>query len=168
MLRISFLLITFSLLSCDGFQEMDGENHDISSLTHMIQERESFMIKKDIDQVMSQFSDDVTWINSQGYYFVGKEEVRKFHEYLAGNDSLDYKYKAGEPLVRIVDSLNAIAYYSWEMLWYKKGNVQDTVNDEIGLMTLNANKINDQWKWIAVTNQHTPWFYEKIEPVVIE
>ncbi len=38
---------------------------------------------------MSQFSDDATWINSQGYYFEGKDNVRKFHATLAGSATRD-------------------------------------------------------------------------------
>ena len=35
-------------------------------------------------------------------------------------------------------------------------------------MTLSAQKRNGQWFWIAVTNQHTPSFYDVIESVTIE
>jgi hypothetical protein len=83
-------------------------------------------------------------------------------------DSLDYSYEAGSPRVRIIDPNIAIVYYSWKMYWYRKNGQQDTINKEIGLMTLTAQKIENKWKWIAVTNQHTPWFYNEIEPVIIE
>lgn len=117
---------------------------------------------------MSQFDEDATWINSQGYFFEGKGNVLEFHQMLAGNDSLDYFYEAGVPRIRILDSSNAIAYYSWKMFWYEKGAPQDIVNREIGLMTLSAQKRNGHWYWIAVTNQHTPSFYDVIESVTIE
>lgn len=141
---------------------------DSIQLIKMIYEREKAMIEKDISSAMSQFSDDVTWINSQGYYFKGKSEVQKFHNMLAKNDSLDYYYKAGIPRIRIIDFDNAIAYYSWKMYWYKKEIPTDTIKKEIGLMTLTAKRNEDNWKWIAVTNQHTPWFYDEIEPVFID
>jgi len=141
---------------------------DSLQLVNMISERENSMIHKDIARAMSQFSDDVTWINSQGYYFQGKNEVLKFHAMLAENDSLDYYYQAGTPRIRIVDGDNALVYYSWKMFWYKKETPTDTVTREIGLMTLNARKYHDNWKWIAITNQHTPWFYNEIEPVFID
>lgn len=141
---------------------------DSLELVKMISEREKAMIRKDINSAMSQFSDNVTWINSQGYFFQGKPEVLNFHNMLAENDSLDYYYKAGIPRIRILDTNNALAYYSWKMFWYKKVTPADTVNKEIGLMTLTAKKYDGNWKWIAITNQHTPWFYNKIEPVVIE
>ena len=134
----------------------------------MIAIREKAMVEKDIEKAMSQFSDDVTWINSQGYYFEGKNEVLKFHNMLAQNDSLDYYYEGGLPKIRIINNNNAIAYYSWKMFWFKKDNKTDTINREIGLMTLNAEKTRNKWKWIAITNQHTPWFYNSIEPVFID
>ena len=66
------------------------------------------------------------------------------------------------------DSSNAIACYAWKMYWYSKINPADTVNREIGLMTLTAQKRLGQWYWIAVTNQHTPWFYDVIDPVTMD
>ncbi len=169
-----FLLIGIILfLSCDQLSS-DKPNgvYSISAdslqLAHMISGREKAMIEKDIQSAMSQFTDDATWINSQGYFFEGKKNVREFHNMLAGNDSLDYFYKAGVPRIRVIDSSNAIAYYAWKMFWYSKINPADTVNREIGLMTLTAQKRLGQWYWIAVTNQHTPWFYDVIDPVTID
>ena len=161
------------ILSCNpdtasGSADLIPGSNDSLKLAKMISDRERAMIKKDISLAMAQFADGITWINSQGYFFEGKSEVLRFHQYLAGNDSLDYYYEAGTPRIRILDTVSALSYYSWKMFWYKKQNPADTVNREIGLMTLTARKIRDQWKWVAVTNQHTPWFYEKIEPVVIE
>lgn len=141
---------------------------DSIEIVKMISKREKAMINGDINTVMSQFSENATWINSQGYYFEGKEEVLKFHSMLAENDSLDYYYEAGQPRIRIIDSNNAIAYYSWKMFWYKRAIPTDTTFKEIGLMTLTAQKYNSNWHWIAVTNQHTPWFYTEIEPVFID
>ena len=66
------------------------------------------MIEKDLDSAMSQFSNDVPWINSQGYYFQGKNEVLNFHNMLAQNDSLDYYYKAGIPRIRMIEFENAV------------------------------------------------------------
>ena len=31
-------------------------------------------------------------------------------------------------------------------------------------MTLCAQKRQGKWYWTAVTNQHTPWFYETVDP----
>jgi len=168
----AYCIVLFILVSCQQnksiFANRDQISNDSLTLAKMIREREKAMINKDIKTAMSQFSDDITWINSQGYYFEGKDEVLKFHSMLAGNDSLDYYYEAGTPRIRILNSSNAIAYYSWKMFWYKKQNKADTTFREIGLMTLNAQKQNEGWKWVAITNQHTPWFYAKIEPVQID
>jgi hypothetical protein len=167
--KIFLVFSVLCLLSCkEGEFNKNVKSADSLALIEMISDREHAMIQKDIDAAMSQFSEDVTWINSQGYYFKGKAEVLKFHNMLAGNDTLDYYYEAGKPRVRIIDNNNAIAYYSWKMFWYKKLTPTDTINKEIGLMTLTAKKFDNDWKWIAITNQHTPWFYDKVEPVFID
>ena len=140
----------------------------VAALAEMIALRERAMIDKDVETVMSQFSDDATWINSQGYYFEGKDNVREFHAMLAGNGTRDYHYEAGEPRVRLVDSSTAIAYYSWKMRWFEKSDPGTIVHDEVGLMTLTARKQEGRWRWVAVTNQHTPWFYETIDPVTVD
>jgi len=168
---IIFVLASF-YFSCDTgvstTSKQTSSKEDSLLLVKMIVDRESAMIKKDINSVLDQFSEDITWINSQGYYFQGKNEVQKFHNMMAQNDTLDYYYKAGIPRIRIVDMDNAIAYYSWKMFWYKKQTPSDTITREIGLMTLTAKKKNNRWKWIAITNQHTPWFYDEIEPVFMD
>lgn len=155
------------LFSCDQASSSgQGEAH--ARLAEMITVREKAMIEKDIHTAMSQFSDDATWINSQGYFFEGKQSVLEFHNMLAGRESLDYTYEAGEPRIRLLDSSNAIAYYSWKMFWFRKDNPAEITNEEIGLMTLTAQKRQGQWYWVAVTNQHTPWFYEAVDPVTID
>ena len=166
-------ILLLLLFSCDpSSPNRQGgaysDSADALVLADMIRVREEAMIEKDIDTAMSQFSDDATWINSQGYFFEGKQNVLEFHGMLAGRDSLDYSYEAGEPRIRLLDSSNAIAYYSWKMSWFRKDNPADIVNKEIGLMTLTAQKRQGQWCWIAVTNQHTPSFYEAIDPVTID
>jgi uncharacterized protein (TIGR02246 family) len=137
-------------------------------LAGMIEVREQAMINKDIDTAMSQFSEDITWINSQGYFFEGKQSVLEFHNMLANDNPLDYLYEAGKPRIRITSPDSAIAYYSWKMLWFEKGHPEAISKKEIGLMTLSAQKKDGIWRWIAVTNQHTPWFYEEIETVTID
>lgn len=165
-----FLLAILTSCGAESSSNINSENTKTDSLeiVGLISERENAMIVKDIETAMSQFSEDATWINSQGYYFEGKNEVLKFHNMLAVNDSLDYEYEAGESRIRMLDDQNAIAYYSWKMFWFRKEAPSDTTMREIGLMTLTPQKFDDQWKWVAVTNQHTPWFYETIEPVVVE
>ncbi len=167
----SVLMLFFILSSCDNKRELSSmyNSHlDSLEIIKMISEREKWMIKRDVELVVSQFDENATWINSQGYFFQGRNEIKKFHAMLNGNDSLDYYYKAGNPRIRIIDEKNAIAYYSWKMFWYRKLVPSDTTYREIGLMTLTAKKDKGTWKWIAVTNQHTPWFYETIDPVKME
>ncbi|WP_420603252.1 nuclear transport factor 2 family protein [Flagellimonas sp.] len=174
MLKIYLFLfgLVFFSFSCKKenplLQTQESFYADSLSLVGMIQEREKAMITKNIDLVMHQFSEDATWINSQGYLFEGKKELEKFHVMFAENDSLDYYYEIGNPRIRFLDRNNALAYYSWKMFWYKKENPADTTFKEIGLMTLNAQKQNEKWKWVAITNQHTPWFYETVEAVNAE
>ncbi|MGX1928319.1 nuclear transport factor 2 family protein [Flagellimonas sp. 2504JD4-2] len=169
LLLLGFVFMTCSCKKENHLSQIQESFHaDSLSLVGMIQDREKAMITKNIDLVMPQFSEDATWINSQGYFFEGKKELEKFHIMFAENDSLDYYYKIGDPKIRFLDSKNALAYYSWKMFWIKKENPADTTFKEIGLMTLNAQKQNMEWKWVAVTNQHTPWFYDKIEPVFVE
>lgn len=165
-----FLFISIVLTSCAFDSQTKGippYTEDELVLVSMIAERERAMIDKDIETAMSQFSEDATWINSKGYFFHGKNNIYKFHNMLIRNDSLDYYYETGEPRVRTLDSENAIVYYGWKMYWYP-GNAPGDTTREFGLMTLNARKQNDNWQWIAVTNQHTPWFYNTIQPVPIE
>ncbi|MGI9550437.1 MAG: hypothetical protein ACR2MT_04505 [Aurantibacter sp.] len=169
-IALLLILILFIPWSCqnnapNGSPEKEISKSDSLAVVNMIAVREQAMVNKDIDAAMGQFSEDATWINSQGYYFEGKDNVSKFHSMLAGNDTLDYYYEAGKPRIRIINSKNALAYYSWKMFWYKKEMPSDTTFKEIGLMSLTAHKYPHGWKWVAVTNQHTPWFYNDIEPV---
>jgi len=165
-------MATLVLSSCthDKMSKADADTRkkDSLALAQMIALREEAMIAKDVTLVMPQFADDATWINSQGYFFEGKRELERFHLMFAKNDSLDYYYEIGEPKIRVLDNNSALAYYSWKMFWFKKEHPADTTFKEIGLMTLSAQKKKDQWKWVAVTNQHTPWFYGKIEAVQID
>jgi uncharacterized protein (TIGR02246 family) len=170
-MRCFTLILLALVLSCDQPNNPDAVTSDRADtlvLADMIRVREKAMIEKDIDTAMSQFSDDATWINSQGYFFEGKQNVLEFHGMLAGRESMDYSYEAGAPRIRLVDSSNAIAYYSWKMFWFAKGSPDNVTNEEIGLMTLTAQKREGQWYWVAVTNQHTPWFYETIDAVTVD
>ena len=167
------LIIAISLLGCyrepthfisrEAIRAIDKQK-----IEDMIAAREQGMIAKDLASVMNQFSENATWINSQGYYFEGKPVIEKFHKMMFDNDSLDYEYLAGKAKVRVLDNQNASAYYGWQMNWIHRINTNDTVNKEIGLMTLTAQKTDSTWHWKAVTNQHTPWFYKSIVPVFID
>lgn len=170
MRKTLIIALALSMLSCADkddnlIDSIPRHTADSLALATMVMERERAMIKKDVSLAMSHFSEDATWINSQGYLFEGEKHVKEFHTMMTSRDSVDYYYEIGEPRIRLIDTKNAIVYYSWKMFWYSKFNPTDTTFKEIGLMTLHANKQSDQWKWIAVTNQHTPWFYERIVAV---
>ena len=141
---------------------------DLQLLAEMISVRETAMIEADLETAMSQFADDATWINSQGYFFEGKQSVLEFHQMLAEDNPLAYRYEAGTPRIRLNDDANAIVYYGWKMDWYERGQPANLVKEEIGLMTLAAQKRKGRWYWIAVTNQHTPWFVDVIRPESVE
>jgi len=142
-------------------------NSDVEQLLTLVNEREDAMQTKNLSLAMKNFSKDIVWINSQGYYFKGFDSVKDLHNMMMTDKSRDYQYSIGKPLVKILDRNNAIVYYPWRMLWHKPQNISDAVFDEVGLMTLNASKSSGHWKWVAITVQHTPWFYETIEPVEI-
>lgn len=170
-----FLLVLLVVLascesndSCSGAVSADVDHDVTKHLVDMVAAREKAMIEKDVETAMSQFDERATWVNSQGYFFEGKSNVLEFHKMLAASNPLDYLYEAGEPRVRVLDDSNAIVYYAWKMFWYERGEPEHIVNREIGLMTLSAQKRAGRWYWVAVTNQHTPSFYEAIESVTID
>jgi len=171
--KVNYILTLVFLFSCCSSTATQNDreltdNNDLLILKNMIHVREKAMINKNINIVMSQFNENITWINSQGYFFEGKQNVLEFHNMLANSKTLDYFYEAGEPKIRIIGPNNAIAYYSWRMYWFNKGHQEEIKKKEIGLMTLSAQKKDGKWYWIAVTNQHTPWFYETIDAVTID
>jgi uncharacterized protein (TIGR02246 family) len=172
-MKKTILILAFPLICCDLKPAHYAPRHAVAEedgqeLTAMISAREKAMIAKNIAPVMKQFADDATWINSQGYLFEGKEVIEKFHIMLFNNDSLDYEYVAGKPRIRILDDRNALVYYGWQMNWVARNDRADTTKREIGLMTLTAQKVDTTWQWRAVTNQYTPWYYEKLDAVFIE
>lgn len=167
------LIAVLTLLNCSQepghyISRKEIREIDKQKISKMITTREKAMISKNLEPIMDQFSENATWINSQGYYFEGKAVIKDFHKMMFNNDSLDYEYIAGTPRVRVLDNRNAIAYYGWQMIWINRTNRRDTVKREIGLMTLTAQKADSAWQWQAVTNQHTPWFYKEISTVTIE
>ena len=88
----------------------------------MVHARENAMKKKDISTVMSQFSDDATFINGEGYFLANKAEIAAFHKGLTQSDSIGYYYIAGRVHVRMLDDKNALVYYPNRMDWYNVSN----------------------------------------------
>jgi uncharacterized protein (TIGR02246 family) len=167
--NISRVLVLIALMALPAGQTLAQNSEmadaDIAALEQMIHDRETAMIDHDVEAALAQFAENATWVNSQGYYFVGLDSVREFHRYLTQNEERDYEYIAGEPLVRLLDDANAVVYYGWRMIWHEPGDRDTVITDEIGIMTLTAQKRDGAWKWVAVTVQHTPYFYEIIEPI---
>jgi len=160
-MRYIYLLFFLCLLSCDKDDNSLDSNsliNDTVRLKEMVLEREAAMKNKDIDKIMSQFALDATWINSHGYFFDNKSNVYDFHVALIHD--ANYEYEAGNTKVRILNEEFAIVYYGWKMYWLSE---TDTLKEN-GIMTLTARKINEDWFWIAVTNQHTPEFHMEITP----
>lgn len=168
MKRSTILIGSFYLLfwSCNTYKAgnytREKQMNDSLALVKMVNERENAMKKKDMAGVMTQFSDDATFINSKGYYFANKVEIEKFHHRLTQNDTIGYHYKAGNVQVRLLDRKNALVYYPWRVDWYNIANAKDTLVKEIGLMTLTAQKRKTRWLWVAITNQHTPEYFENL------
>lgn len=164
-----FVTIIHYLLFCSCGEIDLSNNHlnlnftsDSLTLVKMVNDRENGMKEKDIPAVMAQFSDDATFINSVGFYCADKKEIENFHKGLTQMDTIGYYYKAGTANVRQLDQNNALVYYPWRMDWHNISNPADTLFKEIGLMTLSAQKRNDKWFWVAITNQHTPEYFDDL------
>ena len=78
----------------------------------MVHARSDAMKKKDINAVMSQFSDDATFINSDGYFLANKTEIAAFHKALSQTDSLTYYYVAGHVHLRLLDHEQCVGLLS--------------------------------------------------------
>lgn len=162
-MKIILLVSLFQPAAADQVLSPEAASNS-EALSNMVTQREHAMQTKNASLAMEQFSSDATWINSQGYYFEGKSAVAKFHTMLTQDPKRDYHYEAGSPRIRLLDSSNAVVYYAWKMTWFERGNAEKIINPEVGLMTLTAQKRDGKWYWVAVTVQHTPWFYPSIEP----
>lgn len=157
-----FLLLYSYCSNRTDKNEKNGLVADSVTLVTMVSEREKAMQQKDLKTIMSQFADDATFVNSGGYYSANKKEIEEFHSTLTQMDSVGYHYKAGSVQVRILDNKNALVYYPWRMDWFSNNNPLDTINKEVGLMTLTAQKRNRTWLWIAITNQHTKEYFKDL------
>ncbi len=131
-------------------------------MTRMVREREAAMKAGDVSSVMAQFSEDATFINSNGYYCADKSEVEAFHKQIMFRESVGYKYLAGRVTVRLLDESNALVYYPWKMDFFYVATPKEFFHKETGLMTLSAQKRKGRWIWVAVTNHHTPEFFEDL------
>jgi len=166
MRTITLLTIFLLLYSCGNRSNNTSEKFhstdDSLVLVKMVNERETAMKKKDIPAVMAQFSEDATFINGEGYYCANKAEIEAFHKGLTQSDSLGYYYTAGNIHVRILDKNNALVYYPNRMDWFKVSNPKDTIEKETRLLTLSAQKRNNHWQWVAITNQQTLEYFDDL------
>jgi uncharacterized protein (TIGR02246 family) len=166
-MRTITIIILFLILYSCGIDSNDtsvkyNSADDSLALVKMVNEREIAMKKKDIRTVIAQFSEDATFINGGGYYCANKTEIEAFHKGLTQSDSVGYYYTAGQVHVRILDNKNALVYYPNRMDWFKISNPKDTIEKETRLLTLTAQKRNNHWQWVAITNQQTPEYFDDL------
>ena len=157
------LLISLLLLACNVKRKTDVQSFSADSLmlVKMVGDRVHAMQQKDLNKVMIQFSDDATFINSAGYYMRNKKEIEQFHRAMLQNDSISFEYTAGVPHIRVLSDEYALAYYSWKILWTPLKTPKETVT-ETGLISLTARKTGGLWYWMAVSNQHTPEYFNDL------
>ncbi len=154
-------LLFLSVTAIESFCQ-DGYASDSLILLSMVQMRQFAMQKKDVPAMMKQFSDDATFINPAGYIYRNKSEIETYHNTLTHLDSITYYYATGAVQLRMLDGNNALIYYPWRMDWYNVAHPADTLYKEFGLFTISAQKRNTTWYWIAVTDQHTPEFFDDL------
>lgn len=114
------------------------------------------MGRRDLATIQAQYSPDITFINISGFYLTAGDMAR-FDSVLFAYDSTHYR--TGRVSVRLLDATNALVYYGWRVDRFRK--VAPILN-ELGLMTLSAQKRNGTWKWVAITNQATPTFIDDL------
>ncbi|MDQ3292574.1 MAG: nuclear transport factor 2 family protein [Bacteroidota bacterium] len=142
---------------------INSRSADSIALINMIQVREKAMQVKDLPTVINQFREDATFINGGGYYFKGRSEIAKFHQFISQTQpGYTSKYQAGKATINILSSEFALAYYPWQIITVKTTPPMDTIKGT-GLMTLLAQKENQTWKWRAITNQRTDEYFPNLE-----
>ena len=62
------------------------------------------MQTKNMEMFSSQFTDDAVWINTDGYYYSGRQVIANYHK---GLFQMDYYNKHGKVLIRTSDDKNA-------------------------------------------------------------
>jgi hypothetical protein len=188
------LLLLFSCKTMKNDEKIkEAFKEDSVALVKMVRDRAIAREKHDIIAELSQFSDDATFINSDGLLLPNKKAIEShLKESNASGDSSETfeiklseiqpptgvllyrnfkgrwidlcdQYTAGNIKIRIIDKNNALVYYPWRIDSFLRSNPKDTIISEIGLMTLSAQRRNDQWFWIAITNQHTPEYFNDLD-----
>ncbi len=160
-MKRSVFLISF-LVAVNAAFCQSGYGSDSLILLNMIQTRQFAMKKKDVPAMMKQFANDATFINPAGYIYQKKTEIESYQYTLTHLDTISYYYGTGTVQLRMLDANNALIYYPWRMDWYNIKNPADTLYKEFGLFTITAQKRNTIWYWIAITDQHTPEFFDDL------
>lgn len=187
-------LLIFSCKTMNNDEKIkEAFKEDSVALVKMVRDRAVARGKHDIIAELSQFSDDATFINSDGLLLPDKKAIENhlkesnasgdssetfeiklseiqpptgvllYRNFKGGWIDLCDQYTAGNIKIRIIDKNNALVYYPWRIDSFLRSNPKDTIISEIGLMTLSAQRRNDQWFWIAITNQHTPEYFNDLD-----
>lgn len=153
---IIFFSITVNEAICQGYAS------DSLILLSMMQTQQFAMQKKDLSTVMKPFADDANLVNPAGYFYSNKKEIEEYYITMNHLDTISYKYSSGNVDLRMLDGNNALIYYTWEMDWYNIKQPGKILYKESGLVSIVAQKRNTVWQWVALTNQHTPEFFEEL------
>jgi uncharacterized protein (TIGR02246 family) len=138
---------------------LPGARDDSVHLVSMVREYVDATRHQDTAKELANYSEDATFLTTAGRYMVGKKALKAFYRRLVGTtDSIHYR--AGTPVVRMLDSQHALVYYTWKVEWYRTG--QPSNLDDVGMMTISAQKRNRRWYWVAVTSQRLPAFFDSI------
>src|SRR5262249_1585285 len=128
---------------------------DSIALTKMVTDYVAAARRRDLGELAS-FADDATFITTGGAYVRGEAKLSAFYNNLIGTtDSVGYD--AGTPVVRLLDTRNALVYFTWRVNWYRSPPRQTQLND-IGMMSVTAQKRDGRWLWVAITSQRFPDF----------
>ena len=127
-----------------------------------MQTQQFAMQKKDLSTVMKPFAEDANLVNPAGYFYSNKKEIEDYYITINHLDTITYNYSSGSVDLRMLDGNNALIYYPWEMDWYNIKQPGKILYKESGLVSIVAQKRNTMWQWVAVTNQHTPEFFQDL------
>ena len=157
--------IVFLLIFCSLAKPATCQNAyapDSLIILSMMQTQQFAMQRKDLSAVMKPFADDASLVNPAGYFYANKKEIEEYYNTMNHLDTITYNYSSGNVDLRMLDGNNALIYYPWEMDWYNIKQPGKILYKEFGLMSISAQKRNTMWQWVAVTNQHTPEFFEEL------
>lgn len=159
--NIPLFFLVFSLMANPAVCQ-NSYASDSLILLSLMQTQQISMQRKDLPAVMKPFADDASLVNPAGYFYANKKEIGDYYNTMNHLDTITYNYVSGSADLRMLDGNNALIYYPWEMDWYNIKQPGKILYKEYGLMSINAQKRNTTWQWVAVTNQHTPEFFMEL------